>query len=87
MEEPKYSGFFLSQKDRETTSTWFHKHLEEGCKNTSGPTNRIVQKLDGLIRIPLYSPIFQFVSTGIGSVNHVKCVCGAELDFSDYDSW
>lgn len=28
-----------------------------------------------------------FIPTGIGDICKVRCVCGAELDLTDYDNW
>ena len=30
---------------------------------------------------------FSFTPTGLGTITKVKCACGEEVDFSDYEEW
>jgi hypothetical protein len=30
---------------------------------------------------------YSFTPTGIGTIIKAKCSCGAEMDFTDYESW
>lgn len=75
------SHFHLTTEDEKKTSEWFNKHVET-CKK-----NKTVNVGIGTMKAPLWSPIYSFVQTGIGTVTTVSCVCGEELDFSEYDLW
>ncbi len=69
--------FELYGKELEMFNDWDRKH-KKVCKLVSDPN--FTPAIGGRLT-------FSFTPTGLGSGVSVKCVCGAEKDCTDIDSW
>ena len=68
--------FLFTEEDQKKLDEWLTVHNKE-C-HYADPTKR------GAIGGSL---TYKFTPTSIGLITKVKCVCGAEVDLTDYKSW
>ena len=69
------STFEISNEDAEKISQWRKRHVPD-CVYT----NENQGAISGLYT-------FSFTPTSLGIVTVVKCSCGEEFNFTDFDSW
>jgi hypothetical protein len=68
--------FEVDTETHEKISKWHKKHVKNKCPNKPEHKEQYGPKLT-----------YCFTHTGIGVHLLVKCGCGKEKDFSDYENW
>ena len=69
--------FELTEEQEKRYEEWAETHE---CKYRTRGNFRYVGAIGG-------ADTFEFTGTGLGIIQKVRCLCGAELDLTDYDMW
>ena len=76
--QDKTDLFYLTTREMEKIREWDDEHRKT-C-----PIIKDTNRHSGILGRRL---VFQFTSTGIGSIIKVKCTCGEEIDITDVSTW
>jgi hypothetical protein len=76
-------AFYISKEELKKANAWQDAHDKEKHMRSDHPLHSAVRYTGAIGGAYTWC----FTPTSIGVVCKLKCSCGEELDFTDYDSW